>query len=202
MGSGDVCFLDLTFDYTSSVKSCNLRGERNLGYACFVAGNHLSLTPLSKLLIPPPLSHRQIDDLKSFPSHIDMFGHALLCLMNDGSLMFTKDVSKPKEHKRLLLADFAQDVSQSVIKLRLFRIGDEFYCALVENLDISLSLNEDKLTFFKLKVDVELSVNKTGQYRLSKIASLSVNALIRYGTPPKQGMQATEVKNEAKQNDE
>ena len=110
-----------------------------------------------------------------------MFGHALLCLLNDGSLMFTRDVSRPKENPRLLLADFATNVSQNVVKLKLFRIENEYHCALVENLDPAVTVNEDKLTYFKLNVENELKVTQLASYRVPKVVALSVNASIRYG---------------------
>ena len=73
-GCGNYCFLDLNFAYKSSVKSFNHKNEKNLAYVCFVDDKVLKLTPLGRMVMPPPMSEKEIK-LDSFPWHLDMYGH-------------------------------------------------------------------------------------------------------------------------------
>ena len=87
-GNGTVTFVDYFFDMTSSVKGFNHKAFKNLSYTCFVTDSTLNLTPLGRLLMPPPMSEKQIA-LSSFPFLIDMFGHTMACLTSEGELFIS-----------------------------------------------------------------------------------------------------------------
>ena len=55
-------------DYTTSNKSFNHKKNKNLSYSCFVNNCTLNITPLSRFLIPPPMSEKKIvlDKLMAF----------------------------------------------------------------------------------------------------------------------------------------
>ena len=72
-------------DYTTSNKSFNHKLNKNLSYSCFVNNSTLNITPLSRFLIPPPMSEKKIV-LKQFPMLVDMFGHNIATLDQNGLL--------------------------------------------------------------------------------------------------------------------
>jgi hypothetical protein len=78
-GKGNYTFIDFYFDYTTSMKSFNHKNQKNLSYSCFTTNCTLNITPLSRFLIPPPMSEKKII-LKQFPMLIDMFGHLIATL--------------------------------------------------------------------------------------------------------------------------
>jgi len=91
-GVGQFTFIDFHFDYTTSVKSFNHRTFKNLTYSCFVTNNRLNLTPLGRLLMPPPMSEKQVT-LDSFPKLIDMFGHTIAAVCSNGELFVTDSLN-------------------------------------------------------------------------------------------------------------
>ena len=92
-----------------------------------MVGNELRLTPLTKLMKPPPLSHRQIN-LESFACHVDMYGHSLVALMNNGKLLFVEDVAKPA---RVIKETEFKDV----LKLNLLKYEGQFYISVFSNIE-------------------------------------------------------------------
>ena len=86
------------FNYITSLKSFNQKGEKNLAYVCVVEDNHLNLTPLGKVVMPPPLFEKQIQ-LESFPVHVDMFGHDLAAMTQEGKVILTNcnDINQKTE---------------------------------------------------------------------------------------------------------
>jgi len=85
-GTGKYTFVDHHFNYVTSLKSSNRKGDKNLAYVCVVEDNHLNLTPLGKFVMPPPLFEKQVA-LENFPVHVDMHGHLVAALCCDSTLV-------------------------------------------------------------------------------------------------------------------
>lgn len=94
--------------------------------------NRLNLTPLGRLLMPPPMSEKQVE-LDSFPKLIDMFGHTIAAICSNGQLFIT-DCMDHEKHVRLGLDEFL-DASEA-IKLLVFKVNldqPELTIVVVEN---------------------------------------------------------------------
>lgn len=73
---GQTQVIEYSFTYHSSMVSCNQGDET--GYTTVVDGVTLSLTPLGKMLMPPPMSEKQFK-LKAHLVCLAMFGTQLVC---------------------------------------------------------------------------------------------------------------------------
>jgi hypothetical protein len=121
--------IDHHFNYVTSLKSHNKKGEKNLAYVCVVEDNHLNLTPLGKFVMPPPLFEKQVS-LENFPVHVDMHGHLIAALCSDNKLILVDCMAHETIHK-LDLDDHTK--VQNVVKMTIFKEHTGAYQLVVVN---------------------------------------------------------------------
>ena len=81
--TGLISFYDYGFAYTSSMSVYN--GGDDLAYTLVVNGAVLMLTPLGKMMMPPPMCEKEII-LDSIPQCVSMFCHKVTAVTSQGSL--------------------------------------------------------------------------------------------------------------------
>lgn len=175
-GVGEVNFIDFHFDYTTSVKSFNHKAHKNLSYTCFVTDRTLNLTPLGRLLMPPPMSEKQIE-LDSFPKLIDMFGHTIATLCSNGDLYMTDCIEHEKAATKLSLNGFVN--ASEAIKLLIFKESHDdpvLFVVIVENQPKSKDC-EDKIVI--LKITEEKKIEKVQEIFAPKVFALCSSASLR-----------------------
>lgn len=81
--TGLIYFFEYGFSYTSSMSVYN--GGDDLAYTLVVNGAGLMLTPLGKMMMPPPMCEKEIN-LDSIPQCVSMFHHKVAAVTSQGSL--------------------------------------------------------------------------------------------------------------------
>lgn len=89
--NGDFFFKDFLLSYHTSSSNYNF-GKNDLGYTAVVNNRTIQLTPLGKLLMPPPMSEKELN-LPSFPNLICLYSHKLFALMKEKNQIATADCS-------------------------------------------------------------------------------------------------------------
>ena len=117
------------------MKSKNHKGDKNLAYVCFIDNLNLNLTPLGRQLMPPPMCEKSII-AESFPIHVDMFGHQLVALCEDGQLLVCDCVQAPNDVVKVTYPGNVQNVT----KMLLFEDDGQLHLAFVETQGKSDSL--------------------------------------------------------------
>lgn len=147
------------YDIFQSYKTQANVSERNLGYTAFTVDKSVNLTPLSKLLIPPPLSHRQVQ-LESSPRQIDVFGTAFAALC-DKFVVFVENIISGQQRKLDLEVD----------RIALFKL-DQWQLATVKN----ISETEDIVALWTIGDSVTQEWQKT----VSKVYAMTTCAKIKF----------------------
>lgn len=123
-GKGVCCFTEFHFNYTTSLKSYNQKEKANLAYVCVVTDTVLNLTPLGKVVMPPPMSEKQVD-LKSFPVHVDMFGHQIATLCENSDVYVLNCMEHEKVHCLKAIENGFSFKPCEVTKITLFQVSEE-----------------------------------------------------------------------------
>lgn len=131
LGNGEICHTDLHFNCVTSLKSFNHKHEKNLAYVCVVDDKYLNLTPLGRVLMPPPLFEKQVK-CETFPVHVDMYGHSIAALCSDNRLLLTDCINH--EQHRLITSDIK---TQRVSKMIHFKQNEDIMVVICEGTSIS-----------------------------------------------------------------
>ena len=151
---GRIDFIEYQLAYCSSSSFHNHKDIIDLSYTAVVDNNFINLTPLGKLLIPPPMFEKQVG-LSGPISCVSMHGHLIVALVGDTLNVIEADTGK--------IQPFKVD-GKEVYRILVFKQGEALTVVLVQNrID---SQTTDRVTVVKiagenLTVVKEMEVPKT-----------------------------------------
>ena len=90
-----VQFIEFNLCYHTSSGNFNHLGHNDLSYTAVVDNAHVNLTPLGKLLMPPPMSEKQIL-IGNTCQAVCIYGHTFVAVAGEQLVVFDAEKIDPK----------------------------------------------------------------------------------------------------------
>lgn len=120
-------FIEFNHTYHSSNLTCNHSNLTDFAYTAVVDGPTIHLTPLAKLLMPPPMSEKQVT-LPHFCQCLSLFGHWAIAVSEKSILSFECEAGQSS------LQEFALPASlERVTQTLNFCFNQKRYIALLSS---------------------------------------------------------------------
>jgi hypothetical protein len=104
---GRIDFVEFNLTYHTSSGNFNHFGHHDLSYTAVVDNAHINLTPLGRLLMPPPMSEKQVP-VEDVCQAVWMYGHTFIGIAGDQLVALDAEKVEAKRLESRVMIDLTQ----------------------------------------------------------------------------------------------